>query len=63
MSTRDALTAKIRFVNERIDKLQADLTAAKSEKAALVAERDGLTDDEAAKVDRLANAGIVKVQP
>lgn len=63
MSTRDALTARIRFLNERIDRLQVEIAAAKSERAGLIAERDALTDDEAAKVDRLADAGIVKVQP
>jgi len=61
MSTRDALTAKIRFLNERIDKLQAELTAAKSDRAAVIAERDALTEADEAKVQNLANVGVVKV--
>lgn len=62
MSTRDALTARIKFLNDRIDRLQVELNTAKSERATLIAERDALTDDEAAKVDRLADAGIVRVE-
>jgi len=62
MSTRDALTARLRFLNERIDKLQAEILAAKTDRAAVIAERDALTDADEAKVASLANVGVVKVE-
>ena len=63
MSARDALTMRIKWMNDRIDKLQAELNAAKSERAALIAERDALTDADELKVTNLAKVGVVKVEP
>jgi len=63
MSTRDALTARIKFLNERIDKLQAEVQSAKAERATAIAERDALTEADELKVASLAKTGVVKVQP
>jgi len=62
MSTRDALTARIKFLNERIDKLQAEIQTAKSERATVIAERDALTEADELKLTNLAKTGVVKVQ-
>jgi len=62
MNTRAALTAKIRMITERIDRLQTKLTADKSLRAELIAQRDALTKDEEARIKALQQAGVVKVQ-
>jgi regulator of replication initiation timing len=61
-TTRDALTAKIRRLNEMIDRLQAKISAAKSERNGLIAERDALTIEDEAKLASLQTAGVVRVE-
>lgn len=61
-TTRDALTMKIRRLNEFIDRLQTKITAAKSERATLIAERDALTQADEARLASLQTAGVVKVE-
>lgn len=61
-TTRDALTAKIRRLNEQIDRLQVKITALKSERATAIAERDALTLADEAKLASLQATGVVKVE-
>jgi translation initiation factor IF-3 len=61
-TTRDALTMKIRRLNELIDRLQTKINTAKSERAGLIAERDALTLADEAKLESLQTAGVVKVE-
>lgn len=60
MTARDALTAKIRFLREREARQQANLTATRGAIAALIALRDGLTDEDAAKIDGLIDSGVIR---
>lgn len=62
MNARDALTARIRFLNERITKLQDELALSRSERATVIAERDALTPADEVKVESLRRAGVVKVE-
>ena len=45
MNTREALTQRIRTINDRIDRLQGKINQAKSERAELIAQRDALVED------------------
>lgn len=62
MNTRDALTARIKRLNDYIDRLQGNLNRAKSERAGVIAERDALTLADEAKLSALQNVGVVKVE-
>lgn len=62
MNTREALTAKIRRLNEQIDVLQTKVLRLKSERATAIAERDALTLADEAKLASLQATGVVKVE-
>ena len=62
MNTREALTQKIRTVNDRIDRLQLKINQAKSERAELIAQRDALTLADEDKLLALQAAGVLKVE-
>ena len=62
MNTREALTQRIRTINDRIDRLQLKINQAKSERAELIAQRDALTLADEDKLLALQAAGVVKVE-
>ena len=62
MNTREALTQRIRTVNDRIDRLQLKINQAKSERAELIAQRDALTLADEDKLLALQAAGVLKVE-
>ena len=62
MNTREALTQRIRTINDRIDRLQGKINQAKSERAELIAQRDALTLADEDKLLALQAAGVLKVE-
>jgi hypothetical protein len=62
MNTREALTARIRFLRERKDRLQLRLDAITAEIAGLVAQRDALTPAEETTLANLQGTGVVRVE-
>lgn len=61
-TTREALASKIRTLKEQIDRLAAKADALRTQRLALIAERDALTDPEAQKIDTLQQQGVVRVE-
>ena len=62
MNTREALTQRIRTINDRIDRLQGKINQARSERAELIAQRDALTLADEDKLLALQAAGVLKVE-
>ena len=62
MNAREALTQRIRFLNEHIERLRVKALAANSERASLIEQRQALTDDDTTKIDALQASGVVKVE-
>lgn len=62
MNTREALTQKIKRLNDYIDRLQGNINRAKSERAGLIDERDALTQSDEDKLEALQAQGVVRVE-
>lgn len=61
-TARDAIAMRIRTLRERKARLLEKVDAVDADIASLVAQRDGLTDVQAGKIDALQAAGVVKVE-
>lgn len=62
MTPREALTQRIRRLREHRDRLQAKALQVTSEINGLIAQRDALTDADAAKIDALQVSGVVRLE-
>lgn len=61
-TAREALTSRIRTLNEQIQRLAAKAQALRNQRDQLVLDREALTDGEAAKIDSLQQQGVVRVE-
>lgn len=62
LTAREAIAARLRAKREYRDRLFDKIALAEAEIADLMAQRDGLTDVQAGKIDALQARGVVKVE-